>query len=149
MPIYGECGGFMYLCASLTNMDSKSRYPMTGCFPFSVTMSGRLRSLGYREVTIKKDTLVGQKGEVLRGHEFHYSALEEPLLEEPLFEDSSLDRVYEVTKRGYGDILADGSAGFQNGNTLGSYIHLHFGSMAKAGKRFVDSCQLYSQGRKK
>ena len=135
MPIYGECGGFMYLCASLTNADADKRYPMTGCFPFSVTMSGRLRALGYREISVKHDTLVGREGEVLRGHEFHYSALEEPLPQEP-----SIDRVYEVAKRGSKGVFADG---YQKDNTLGSYLHIHFGSMEKAGQRFVDACRGY------
>jgi cobyrinic acid a,c-diamide synthase len=34
MPIYAECGGFMYLCAELWSQQG-IRYPMTGCFPFS------------------------------------------------------------------------------------------------------------------
>ncbi|MBF0468957.1 MAG: cobyrinate a,c-diamide synthase, partial [Desulfamplus sp.] len=52
MPIYGECGGFMYLCKDITGMneiqeaenkDSTKKYPMTGCFPFSAVMSKKMR----------------------------------------------------------------------------------------------------------
>ena len=36
MPIYGECGGFMYLGREIRDTDGH-RYPMTGCFPFATT----------------------------------------------------------------------------------------------------------------
>ncbi|MBI9089665.1 MAG: cobyrinate a,c-diamide synthase [Desulfobacterium sp.] len=132
MPIYGECGGFMYLCNTLTAMDSKESFEMAGCFPFSVSMSKRLRSLGYREIALAEDTLVGRKGEVLRGHEFHYSSLDD-------------DGVPPEVKTVYAVSLRDGTrtatAGFQVENTLGSYLHIHFGSLATAAGRFADQCR--------
>ncbi|MBF0231322.1 MAG: cobyrinate a,c-diamide synthase, partial [Desulfamplus sp.] len=80
MPIYGECGGFMYLCKDITGIDeiqeTAKKYPMTGCFPFSAVMSKKMRSLGYRQVTLTQDSIIGKKGDILRGHEFHYSSLE-------------------------------------------------------------------------
>ena len=75
MPIYAECGGFMYLCAELGDL-SGARAPMAGCFPFATRMLPRLKSLGYREVRLTRDTLLGPVGTVLRGHEFHYSEME-------------------------------------------------------------------------
>jgi cobyrinic acid a,c-diamide synthase len=74
MPIYAECGGFMYLCAELWSQQG-IRYPMTGCFPFSAQMFSRLKALGYREITLTKDTIIGPSGQTIRGHEFHYSEL--------------------------------------------------------------------------
>ena len=47
-PIYAECGGFMYLCQSITDQ-ADARFPMVGLFPFSARMQPRLRSLGYRQ----------------------------------------------------------------------------------------------------
>ena len=47
MPIYGECGGFMYLCEALLDQNG-NRYPMAGCFPFTTAMFPRLKALGYR-----------------------------------------------------------------------------------------------------
>ncbi|MGD8213182.1 MAG: cobyrinate a,c-diamide synthase, partial [Desulfobacterales bacterium] len=41
MPIYGECGGFMYLCEELIDLNN-NRYPMSGCFPFTTRMFTRL-----------------------------------------------------------------------------------------------------------
>ncbi|MCK7507832.1 MAG: hypothetical protein MZV70_29805 [Desulfobacterales bacterium] len=33
MPIYAECGGFMYLCTELQDRQRPTSYPMAGCFP--------------------------------------------------------------------------------------------------------------------
>ena len=132
MPIYGECGGFMFLCKDLSGMDEARKYPMAGCFNFKVQMSKRLRSLGYREITLKKDTIIGKQGDVLRGHEFHYSSLENQ-------ENNILD-VYSVTSRAGQDLSLKG---YQVYNTLGSYLHVHFGSNQECAKHFVDTCKRF------
>ncbi len=132
MPIYGECGGFMFLCKNLSSMDGGLQYPMTGCFNFNVQMSKRLRSLGYREITLKKDTLIGKKGDVLRGHEFHYSSLENQKKDVP--------DVYDVSSRAGQDLSLKG---YQVYNTLGSYLHVHFGSNQDSAKHFVDTCKRF------
>jgi cobyrinic acid a,c-diamide synthase len=134
MPIYGECGGFMYLCNTLTGMDSTESFKMAGCFPFSVSMSTRLRSLGYREISLAEDTLLGKKGDILRGHEFHYSSLDGATV------DPAIKTVYAVSLR---DGTRTATAGFQVENTLGSYLHIHFGSLVTAAGRFVDQCAGY------
>jgi len=132
MPIYGECGGFMVLCKSLCTMDGKRTYPMAGCFDLDVRVSTRLRSLGYREITLARDTIIGRQGMTLRGHEFHYSALKNPEL------DGS--DVYRVTSR-QGQVLS--LKGYQVFNTLGSYLHVHFGSNEACAKEFVRACQRF------
>ena len=38
-------------------------------------MSTALKSLGYREITLSQNTIIGKQGQTIRGHEFHYSAL--------------------------------------------------------------------------
>ncbi|MCK5100349.1 MAG: cobyrinate a,c-diamide synthase, partial [Desulfobacteraceae bacterium] len=113
--------------------------PMTGCFPFSVEMSSKLRSLGYREITLKKDSLVGKKGSVLRGHEFHYSSLLEDGTNKIDFQNDIIN-VYDVTQRDGKELKL---SGFLKNNTLASYLHLHFGSMKDSGKSFVQTCLDY------
>jgi len=132
MPIYGECGGFMFLCNSLSGMDETRTYPMSGCFDVNIKMSKRLRSLGYREITLKKDTLIGKKGAVLRGHEFHYSSIET--------QDVDISNVYQVSSRAGQDLSLKG---YQVANTLGSYLHIHFGSNEAGAKQFVDTCKAF------
>ena len=130
MPIYGECGGFMFLCRSLSAMDGTEAYPMAGCFDLHVQMSRRLRSLGYREITLTRDTIIGRKGMKLRGHEFHYSSLQNSEMDVP--------DVYQVTSR---DGQAISLKGYQVFNTLGSYLHVHFGSNEACAKEFVKACK--------
>jgi cobyrinic acid a,c-diamide synthase len=132
MPIYAECGGLMYLCRELTDLNGRT-YPMAGCFPFATRMLDRLKTLGYREITLKTHTILGQAGQTIRGHEFHYSEII-PLAEVPT--------VYAVTSRSGETQVADG---FQIDNTLGSYIHLHFGSQPDAAPAFVRACTTYQK----
>lgn len=134
MPIYGECGGFMYLCREIQDFDGNA-FPMAGCFDFRATMLKKLRSLGYREVTLWENTLIGPKGAVIRGHEFHYSKIDE---------NPGWKTVYQVTPRTGGAVTHEG---YRTNNTLGSYIHLHFGSRPDAGRDFAKACLKYKQAK--
>ena len=130
MPIYGECGGFMFLCRELSDMDGTGSQGMCGIFDFKIQMSKRLRSLGYREITLTEDTLLGKAGDQIRGHEFHYSEI----LDEG---NTPVKNVYQVASRAGQDI---GLKGFMAHQTLGSYLHIHFGSNPNAARHFVDQC---------
>ena len=68
-PILAECGGLLYLCAELDGQ------AMCGVLPARGRMAGRL-TLGYREATAATATPWIAAGASLRGHEFHYSAVE-------------------------------------------------------------------------
>jgi cobyrinic acid a,c-diamide synthase len=138
MPIYGECGGFMYLCRELED-NSGGIHPMCGCFPFRSRMHAQLKTLGYRQVRIEKDTLLGSKGEVLRGHEFHYS----DLVGEPP-EGTAATTAYTVLSR---KGVSDRPEGYLSNRTLGSYVHLHFGSRPQCASAFADACHAYHQTR--
>ncbi len=144
MPIYGECGGFMYLCNQVSTMDKEERYGMTGCFDFSVQMSKRLRSLGYREIALTEDTLIGTKGAVIRGHEFHYSSLKEEHSGKEAHSGAVVKNVYQVTTRAGQDMFLKG---YQKNLTLGSYLHVHFGSSPGCAQTFVDHCAKFRQTR--
>jgi cobyrinic acid a,c-diamide synthase len=136
MPIYGECGGFMYLCREMGDTDGNA-FPMTGCLPFATRMLGRLKALGYREITQSMATLLGPAGQVMRGHEFHYSTL--------TGEAVGMPGVYRMTDRAGLDKTA---GGFVVGQTLGSYVHLHFGSCPQAARHFVNACRHWATEKK-
>ena len=135
MPIYGECGGFMYLCEELIDLNNK-KYRMTGCFPFTTKMSTRLRALGYREVTLTRDTAIGNAGMKIRGHEFHYSEL--------LNSSDDTPTAYAISDRSGMDKAPEG---YVIHHTLGSYNHLHFGSQPDVARCFVENCLAYRQQR--
>ncbi len=130
-PVYGECGGLMYLSQGIETRDGQ-RHPLTGLLPVWTRMLDRLKSLGYVEVTLDSDSLFGKPGAVLRGHEFHYSEL----LGDPA-EDGTWTPVYRVRHR---RTDTDTPEGFQNGNILLSYVHLHFASRSDAIEHFVSKC---------
>jgi cobyrinic acid a,c-diamide synthase len=135
MPIYGECGGFMYLCEELVDLNN-NRYRMTGCFPFATRMFTRLKALGYREITLTRNTVIGNAGLTIRGHEFHYSELVNLSRE--------VQTAYAVTDRSGMDKAPEG---YVINHTLGSYNHLHFGSQPDAARCFVENCLVYRHQR--
>lgn len=139
MPVYGECGGFMYLCKALHTAKESREYPMTGCFEFSVKMSTKLRSLGYREISVNHDTLIGQKGHVVRGHEFHYSSVDSQTKDRTGSHQAVSD-IYQVSSRAGQEVSLKG---YQVLNTLGSYLHIHFGSNPDSAAAFVRACRAF------
>jgi cobyrinic acid a,c-diamide synthase len=138
MPIYSECGGFMYLCSRLEDANG-NRFPMVGCFPFRTKMDTRLRSLGYREVSFTGSSLLGKKGNGARGHEFHYS-----FIASDSGDHTNIDLIYRVTDRAGHSKPSDG---YQVRRTVGSYIHLHFGSRPEIAGNFIHTCLAYQKER--
>ena len=129
MPIYGECGGLMYLTEAITSGDS--RHSMVGALPAETIMTKKLQALGYVEAEVVKDNPVSDLGKRIRGHEFHYSRI-----------DCQGDArfVYHLA-RGKGS--RDGLDGLLEHSTLGGYLHTHFYSYQIG--RFIDSCRSYSR----
>lgn len=130
-PIYAECGGLMYLCRTLEKRDGE-KYELAGLIPASARMLDRLKSLGYVEVTLNTDSLWGIQGATLRGHEFHYSELTTNPTEDP-----SWNTVYTLKGRRFHNVKGEG---FQKGNILASYVHLHLAARPEAVDRFVANC---------
>jgi cobyrinic acid a,c-diamide synthase len=137
MPVYAECGGFMYLCEKLITKQDIA-YDMVGCFPFTSRMKDRLTALGYREIKLSKTTLLGEKGLTARGHEFHYSYLEEERV------TPHIHKVYEATDRSGNERSC---SGYLVNQCLGSYVHLHFRSCPAIGRNFVSACRVYKKER--
>ncbi len=136
MPVYAECGGFMYLCRELEDLTGEV-HAMCGCFPFRTRMHGRLTSLGYREVRMTGPTILGGKDRVARGHEFHYSDIVDR------HQWSPIATGYQVSGKS-GGVTAEG---YQVDRTLGSYIHLHFVSRPDCAAALVSSCRAYRRDR--
>ena len=133
MPVYAECGGFMYLCRSLVTAQEK-RHEMTGVFDFETRMLKRLSALGYREIRFAADNPIGGRGWIARGHEFHYSELAAP--------DAATKarQVYEAVDK---TDRRRRCPGWLIHRTLGSYAHLHFRSRPEIGRFFALQCRKY------
>jgi cobyrinic acid a,c-diamide synthase len=127
-PIYAECGGLMYLAEALEDEEG-ALYPMVGILPSIVRMKPKRLSLGYVEVEVIRDTPLGPAGTIVRGHEFHASRIEEV--------PASVPRAYSVLTRRGGARRAEG---FLIGNTLMSYVHVHFESNPAIAGHLVAAC---------
>jgi cobyrinic acid a,c-diamide synthase len=132
MPIYGECGGFMYLCRELVDQEANI-HAMAGCFPFRTRAHSTLKTLGYREISLNQNCSIGSEGTIARGHEFHYSDIE-------CASDGGTTTHYRISGR-QGNGM--GREGYGVNRTLGSYVHLHFGSRPEIASNFVESCRRY------
>jgi len=132
LPLYAECGGLMYLTQGIETAQRK-RYPMVGLLPVWSRMLNRLKSLGYVEVTLIDNSLWGERGTLLRGHEFHYSELVGFPQRDPLWTP-----VYRIKRRRSEIIFTEG---FQQRNVLASYVHLHWASRPQNVETFIDQCE--------
>ena len=71
LPLFAECGGFMYLQKTLTDIEGRT-WPMAGVLPGEVHYTGKLSRFGYVELTAQHDGMGIDAGDTLRAHEFHY-----------------------------------------------------------------------------
>ncbi len=113
LPVYAECGGLMYLARSLRWKNQQ--FNMVGALPADVVMHERPVGRGYVSLKLTPQApwrTYDGSGSV-RGHEFHYSSLENVA--------PDVKFAYEVT-RGHG---VDGDHdGLVYRNVLASYTHL-------------------------
>jgi cobyrinic acid a,c-diamide synthase len=131
LPIYGECGGLMYLTDRIVlakgwRGGDGGSFTMCGVFPGETRMPAR-RVVSYVEGVATAESPLG--GGPFRGHEFHYS---------DVVLDSGTRYVYRIT-RGIG--IRDSFDGALVRRTLGSYTHLH--PLASLGmfRAFVGECR--------
>ncbi|MCE9888675.1 cobyrinate a,c-diamide synthase [Kluyvera intermedia] len=114
VPIYAECGGLMYLGSTLEDAQGDI-HAMADILPGASKMGKRLTRFGYCEAQAERQTLLAAPGEVLRGHEFHYSDF-----------TAQLPATMACRKTRDGAVLQQWQGGWQIGNTFASYLHLHF-----------------------
>ncbi|ENM5738128.1 cobyrinate a,c-diamide synthase [Vibrio mimicus] len=114
LPIYAECGGLMYLGSSLSDREDNI-YPMVGILSGQSVMTNKLNRFGYCNAKADVDTLLCRSGGGLRGHEFHYSDF-----------ISDMEPAFTLRKEQEGEVVAQWRGGYQVGNTLAMYLHVHF-----------------------
>lgn len=109
-PVHGECGGYMVLGEGLVDANG-SRHAMLGLLRLETSFQNRRLHLGYRRAKLLSNCILGARGGILSGHEFHYSSV---VTEEG-------EKLFEVSN-------ADGepvpAAGLRCGNATGSFFHV-------------------------
>lgn len=131
-PLYAECGGLIYLSRKIELLDGVY-HPLVAALPLDTRMLPRRKALGYVEVTLQQDTLLGKAGLVLRGHEFHYSEVVEPA-------DTGLKKPYRTSARNRDKGV---EAGYQDRNLLASYIHLRLAAHPESAAEYIKTCRSY------
>jgi cobyrinic acid a,c-diamide synthase len=131
MPVYAECGGLMYLVQSTEDLE-KRPHRMVGVLGGKAVMTGKLESLNYSVANVVRKNLLTDVGLILRGHEFHYSRIEDV--------PADTEFAYEV-KLGKG--ISEKCDGWLQHNTLASYLHIHFAYDPRITENFVGACERY------
>ena len=129
--LYAECGGLMYLSRGIRDFDGKV-FGMAGIFPFDTRMKKGRSKLGYREILLREDCVIGSKDAVVRGHEFHYSEIIDGSHVGP-----EVAEIYSV-RNGAGHALRE--EGYRYKRALAGYVHIHFGSNPAIARTFIGLC---------
>ncbi|MEM7028386.1 MAG: cobyrinate a,c-diamide synthase [Chloroflexota bacterium] len=126
IPIYAECGGFMYLTETIIDQDKRA-HAMVGLIPGITEMQDKLASLGYRLVESSGNFLL-PAGQVTRGHEFHWTKWRTD-------ETLSFSPAWHVQPRRANSTVMP--SGYTKRNLVASYIHLHFAYEPRLAENFV------------
>lgn len=135
MPYIAECGGLMYLCSDLIDLDQES-HAMVGWLEGTAKMTKRLQRFGYANLELREPCVFGDKGDAIRIHEFHRSSAE---VSEPV--------VYNLEKYRDKECVKSWSCGYKKGNGVAAYAHIHFASNLAFGDQFVKHCVAYQEER--
>jgi cobyrinic acid a,c-diamide synthase len=109
-PVHGECGGYMVLGESLEDAAGQ-HHAMAGLLGHSTSFARRKLHLGYRTARLLSDNVLGAKGAIVRGHEFHYASLT----------SAGGDECFAELCDGEGRAL--GKAGGRRGRVTGTFFH--------------------------
>ena len=129
VPVYGECGGFIYLMRTLHC--AAGEMPMTGLLPLACRMETRWAALGYRRA-FSAAGFPGDGAIAVRAHEFHYARLvseEMPAGCVPLWRS-----VRDSAGRDCG------ARGARAGSVAGSWLHLFPEGSRAFWRAWVDLC---------
>jgi cobyrinic acid a,c-diamide synthase len=108
-PIHAECGGMLYLLEQLTDQQGNSA-AMLGLLPGQASLQPRLVALALQQVELPEGSL--------RGHTFHHSALNSPLVPIARGECPNYRRTAEAV--------------YRIGRLTASYIHFYLPSAPAA-----------------
>ncbi|WP_038057960.1 cobyrinate a,c-diamide synthase [Thermodesulfobacterium hydrogeniphilum] len=134
MPVYAECGGFMYLGKKI--IWKNKEYPVCGVLPIVFKVEKRPQGHGYVIAKVIKKNPYFKLGYFIKGHEFHYS---KPI---EVDENKEMRYIFEL-KKGFG---IDGKKdGILFKNLLASYTHIHIFSVKYWAEKFLEKAQEFKQ----
>jgi len=135
LPIYAECGGFIYLGESLTIGDH--HYPMVGALPVAFCMERRPQGHGYTTLAVDRENPFFPIGTTITGHEFHYCRILSQ-------HDDETHTAFHVLK---GTGLGGQREGLCRKNILAGFTHLHALGTPEWAGALMDRALEYRQTR--
>ncbi|WDV44302.1 cobyrinate a,c-diamide synthase [Clostridiaceae bacterium M8S5] len=133
IPYIAECGGLMYLCNNIYDFDS-NKYKMVGWFNKDSYMTKRLQRFGYAELELTEKCIYGEESDKARVHEFHRSKV-----------DEGGKKVFRLKKYRKNKITKEWNCGYEKGNGLGAYAHIHYYTNLKFFNNFVKKMDEFYQ----
>lgn len=131
MPIYAECGGFMYLGDTITT--GEGTFDTVGAIRGNSSMTDKLVRFGYKTLSANEDNMFCRQGESIKCHEFHYSDT-----------DNYGEGFTAVNRRGKAwHTVVSGK------NCYAGYPHLHLWSNPEFAVSFLDKCRIFGEQRRK
>lgn len=127
-PVFAECGGMMYLCSSLQDIEGQE-YRMTGKIALKSFMKAK-PVIGYMTARALRDNIICSKDKIIRGHEFHFSDVES--------KNNNIPYAFELTRRITG---ASHFSGYAGKNILASYLHINFYGNIGCAEKFLSICK--------
>lgn len=113
LPIYAECGGFIYLGESL--LVGHRHYPMVGALPVSFSLEKRPQGHGYTTLAVDQENPFFPVGRTITGHEFHYCRILSK-------NDAETSTAFNVLK---GTGIDGHREGLCRKNILAGFTHVH------------------------
>ena len=133
MPMYGECGGYIYLMQSV--QVAGQSHAMSGLLPRNCALGASKAALGYRAAQAAPDWPALNQSATrplwVRGHEFHYAQEEEIPLPSPC---RPLWKLYDSQGR----FLRD--EGCRLGSVAGSWLHCYPEGSRRFWRAWLRTC---------
>jgi cobyrinic acid a,c-diamide synthase len=134
-PIYAECGGLIYLANTIEYNGEK--HNLSGVLPICVKMNEKPQGHGYCEAEVDTENPYFEVGDIIRGHEFHYSAICDY--------DPGIQSSFKVN-RGVG--CFNRRDGLTYNNVFASYLHIHALATPEWCKGIIRCAHKYHESKK-
>jgi len=131
VPVYAECGGLMLLARTLAV--GGCTFAMAGVLDLDVEQGRRPSGHGYVEGRVDGENPFLPMGTLLRGHEFHYSAVR-----------GGGDVAHTVVALERGTGVGEGRDGVVRGSVWASYLHLHALSLPQWAEGVVGAARRFA-----
>ena len=128
MPVFAECGGFLYLCRSLEGSNGLT-CAMSGVIDTAARMTSRLGPFGYVALTAEQDTFLCPRGTQYTAHEFHYSTTDD---------NGSTFMARKANGKSWPCQHASGPE--ERRKIFAGYPHFHFRGNMGLAEAFVEAC---------